>query len=69
MFSIIERFAEGFDDLPELIAGRPDYRLLIAGGTIVAAVSVVGQLAADGTVELVGLRIDTTPVWPDLDDE
>jgi hypothetical protein len=58
-----------FDDLPELIPGRPDYRLLIAAGTVVAAVSVLGQLAPDGTVELVGLKIDTRPIWPDSSEE
>lgn len=63
LFSIIDRFATGFDDLPELISGRPQYRLLIAAGTIVSAVSVVGQLASDGSIELVGLKIDTRPIW------
>jgi len=27
LLSIVERFATGFDDLPELIPGRPQYRL------------------------------------------
>lgn len=69
LFSIIDRFATGFEDLPELIPGRPQYRLLIAAGTIVSAVSVVGQLAPDGTVDLVGLKIDTGSIWPGPDDE
>ena len=69
LFSIVERFATGFDDLPELISGRSDYRVLVAVGTIVAAVSVLGQLAPDGTVELVGLKIDLQPLWPEPDDD
>jgi hypothetical protein len=67
LFSIVERFATGFDDLPELIPGRPQYRLLIAAGTIVSALSVVGQLTGDGSVELVGLKIDTELAWPETD--
>lgn len=59
LLRIVERFAIGFDDLPELIPGRPDYRILITSGTLVAVLSVIGQLAADGAVELVQLDIDT----------
>ena len=48
----------GFDELPELIAGRPEYRVLITAGLLVSRLSVVGQLAADGAVELIELDID-----------
>jgi len=42
---IVERFATGWDDLPYLIPGRPDYRVLISVGVLVATVSVDAQLA------------------------
>ena len=61
----MERFATGWDDLPHLIPGRPDYRAPISVGVLVATVSVDAQLAPDGAVELVRLRIDQT--WPDTD--
>jgi hypothetical protein len=58
LLRIVETFAEHFYTLPELIPGRPDYRLLIATGTVVPAFSVLGQLASDGAVELIQLDID-----------
>ena len=58
LLRIVEWFATGFDDLPELIPGRSEYRILITGGTLVRILSVVGQLAPDGAVELVQLDID-----------
>jgi hypothetical protein len=58
LLAIVERFAVGFDELPELIDGRPDYRVLIATGLLVQGFTVVGQLAADGAVELVALELD-----------
>jgi hypothetical protein len=63
LLRIVERFAVGFDDLPQLITGRDDYRILIVTGSLVTAFSVVGQLAPDGAVELVQLDIDTGPPW------
>ena len=62
---IFERFATGWDDLPRLIPGRDDYRVLISAGVLVRALSVEGQLARDGVIELVRLTIDTS--WPDND--
>lgn len=62
LLQIVERFAAGFDDLPRLIPGRDDYRVLIAAGVLVPRLSVIGQLAPDGAVELVQLDVD-------LDDE
>ena len=61
LLRIVEQFAVGFDDLPELIPGRSDYRILIAAGTLVRALAVVGQLASDGAIELIQLDIDTDP--------
>ncbi len=65
LLRIVERFATGFKDLPELIPGRADYRILLAAGTLVAGFAVVGQLAADGAVELIQLDIDPGENWPD----
>lgn len=55
---IIHVFAETFDDLPELIPGRPDCRILIAAGFFAPRFAVIGQLAPDGAVELVQLDLD-----------
>jgi hypothetical protein len=65
LLRIVDRFATEFDDLPELIPGRHDYRLLIAAGLLVPAYSVIGQLAPDGAVELVQLDIDHDLGWKD----
>lgn len=64
LLEIVERFATGFPDLPPLIAGRDDYRVLIAAGMLVRAFTVVGQLASDGAVELIALELDLGPDWP-----
>jgi hypothetical protein len=63
LLRIVERFATGFDDLPELIAGRSEYRVLVAEGTLVYGFAVVGQLASDGAVELVQLDVDRQSPW------
>ena len=65
LLRIVERFAIGFHDLPELIPGRSDYRILIAAGVLVAGFAVVGQLAPDGAVELIQLDIDLGDSWPE----
>jgi hypothetical protein len=57
---ILGRFMTGWEDLPPLIPGRDDYRVLITSGLLVPAVA---QLAADGAIELVSLRIDRH--WPE----
>jgi hypothetical protein len=59
LLEIVERFATGFDELPEMIPGRPQYRILIGTGTLVATYAVIGQLAPDGAVELVQIDLDT----------
>lgn len=51
-------FATRWDDIPQLIPGRSDYRILIASGILVARFAIVGQLAADGAIELIELDID-----------
>ncbi|MDE0237534.1 MAG: hypothetical protein OXN95_09960 [bacterium] len=63
LLRIVEHFAVLFDELPELLPGRADYRLLIAAGMLVPRFSVIGQLAADGAVELVQLEIDIDAPW------
>ncbi|MCY3635387.1 MAG: hypothetical protein OXH23_07265 [bacterium] len=63
LLRIVEQFAVSFDDLPELFSGRTHYRILIAAGMLVPRFSVVGQLAADGAVELVQLEIDLDALW------
>lgn len=60
LIRIVDRFATSFDDLPELIPGRPDYRILISTGMLVPHFVVVGQVAPDGAIELVQLDIDVT---------
>lgn len=58
LLRIVDRFAEQFDELPELISGRSDYRVLLTSGVLVRSLNVVGQLASDGAVELVSIDID-----------
>ena len=58
LLRIVDRFAEDFDALPELIPGRRDYRVLLTSGVLVRALNVVGQLSSDGAVELVSIDID-----------
>lgn len=58
LIRIVDRFATGFDELPELIPGRLECRILIATGMLVPRFAVVGQLASDGAVELVQLDLD-----------
>ena len=58
LLTIVERFAEDWDRLPELIRGRRDYRVLVGSGMLVRAYVVTAQLAADGAIELIGIEID-----------
>lgn len=63
LLEIVEEFATCFDDLPALIPGRDDYRILLTTGRLVPAYTVTGQLAADGAVELISLEIDDELGW------
>ncbi len=56
--AVIERFATGFEGLPEVIHGAPAARMLIAPGLLVRAFAVYGLLVANGSVELVGITIE-----------
>ncbi len=56
--TIAETFGERFDELLRLYPERDDYRYLVAGGRLVYAVVVVGQLINDDTISLFGIEID-----------
>jgi hypothetical protein len=58
LLRVVEVFATQWNDLPPLIPGRSDYRVFIATGVLVPRFAVVGQLAADGAIELIELDID-----------
>ncbi len=60
---IAERFAVAFDELMTPIPDRPDYRAILAVGTLVPRILVTGVLKADGTVSLVSVRIDREAGW------
>jgi hypothetical protein len=56
LLRIVEVFATAFDELPALIPGRADYRILITTGVLVPRLAVVGQqLVADNAIELIEL--------------
>lgn len=63
LLRIVDQFALGFDSMPPAIPGRADYRLLMISGLVVPRISVVGQRAPDGAVELVQLDLDLTAGW------
>ena len=56
--TIAETFGERFDELLRLYPERDDYRYLVAGGRLVYAVVVVGQLINDDMISLFGIEID-----------
>jgi hypothetical protein len=58
LLAIVDTFATRFDDLPSLIEGRSDYRILIATGTLVPGIAVVAQLGTDDTVEIMSIDVD-----------
>ncbi len=60
--AIADTFAERFDELPALIPGRDDYRIVITTGRLVARLSVIGQLAGRAVV-LVGVELDLEADW------
>ena len=63
LLPIVDAFALGFDELPEAVPGRSDYRLLITAGVLIRGVAVIGQLTTDGTVELLHIRLDFDTEW------
>lgn len=65
LLPIIDMFSTRFDDLPEAVPGRPDYRMLIAAGIMLRGVSVIGQLIDDDSIELLAIRLDLESPWED----
>lgn len=63
LLRIVEQFATEFDSMPELIEGRPEYRILIGTGILVPSFLAVGQLTSDGAVELIELDLDMGLGW------
>jgi hypothetical protein len=55
---IVERFANGFDGLAEIVDGVPAGRMLIASGLLVSMFVAFDILLVDGSIEVVGLDID-----------
>ncbi len=60
---IADRFATSFDDLMMPIPDRPDYRSVLSVGTLVPRVLITGVLEADGSVNLMSVRIDFDAEW------
>ena len=58
LLRIVDRFAEGFDDLLPVVPGSDNVRLLVIEGVLVRAVAAVGRLDDDGSIELVQLDIE-----------
>ena len=56
--TIIDRFAEQFDDLPELVVGVAATRMFVGPGVLVRAIAVYGLLSDDDVVDLVGIAIN-----------
>ena len=56
--SIVETFAERFDELPTLIDGRDDYRYAIETGMLFRTALVIGQLTSDGTVVILDIQLE-----------
>jgi hypothetical protein len=65
LLPIVDAFATRFDELPEAVSGRPDYRLLISAGVLVRGVAVIGQRTSDGSIELLYIRLDLDSEWDD----
>ena len=60
LLEAVEQCGVAWDHLAPLIPGRGDHRVLISRGRLVYAFVVEGQLASDGTVELVSIELDPT---------
>lgn len=60
---IAERFSTAFDDLMVPITDRPDYRSVLAVGSLVPRILVTGHLDTDGSVTLMSVRIDFDADW------
>jgi hypothetical protein len=56
--AFVDRFATGFEALPEIVEGVPVARVLVATGRLVRAAAVYGLLGPDGSIDLVGVELD-----------
>ncbi len=65
LLPLIDVIAERFDELPEALPGHPEYRVLITSGRLVAYISIMGMVQADGSVELIQLELDLGETWPE----
>ena len=61
--AIEDDFALRFEELGEVIPGRPDYRQIITAGRLVPGIAIVGQLTADDSVLLLGVELDFGSDW------
>ncbi|MFT5530769.1 MAG: hypothetical protein ACI91O_000782 [Candidatus Poriferisodalaceae bacterium] len=61
--AIEDDFAVRFEQLAEVIPGRPDYRQIITAGRLVSGIAIVGQLGSDGSVLLLGVELDLGQKW------
>jgi len=61
--AIEDDFALRFEELTQVVPGRPDYRVVITTGRLVAGISVLGQALADGSVVLLGVELDLGLSW------
>lgn len=62
---IVNVFAERFDQLPQFIVGRSDYREHNYFGRLTYLIVVRAQLRQDGIVELLEAIVDDD--WPEYD--
>ena len=56
---VIERFASGFDELPEAVPGVSTARVIVGTGKVVEFFVVYGLLLDDDAIELIGVDIDS----------
>ncbi|MEO1064124.1 MAG: hypothetical protein AAFZ07_22110 [Actinomycetota bacterium] len=61
--AIEERLALRFQDQREVVPGRPDYRMVIATGTLIPRIVVIAQLVSDGSVVLLSVELDRDADW------
>ena len=58
--NVVERFATGFDTLPESMMGISASRMLITAGSLVRYMVVYALLLSDHSIELIGIDLDTS---------
>lgn len=63
LLRVVETFATSWDALPEVMAGRTDFRVLVVAGLLVPRFAVVGQLDEGGGIDLVTVHVDFGTDW------